>query len=46
MQDDWVKDVWNEACFRTDAHPNSLSQDEEACLVFVTCGTASLRFSD
>ena len=44
-QDKWVVDAWNEAYSRTGTHPNSLRQEEEACLVFVTYGTASLRFS-
>src|SRR6266566_8626797 len=35
-QDDWVKDVWKEACYRTELHPSPilLRRDEEACLVF------------
>ena len=47
-QDKWATDAWNEACFRTDAHPNSLRrlEDEEACRVFVTCGTAAQLHSD
>jgi hypothetical protein len=42
MKDEWVVDVWNEACLRTGASPNLLPQDEEACLLFVTCDPASL----
>jgi hypothetical protein len=37
MQEDWAKDVWKEACYRTEVHPstNLLRQDaQEACLVF------------
>ena len=51
MQDNWVKDVWKEACYRTGGHLTHddlspiLLQHEEACLVvFVTSGTASLGF--
>ena len=31
-QDKWVADAWNEACFISNAHPNSLRQDEKVCL--------------
>ena len=44
MKDEWVVDVWNEACFRTKTRPNSVPLDKEACLFFVTCGPASLGF--
>ena len=45
-QEKWEVDALNEACFRIDAQANSLRNDEEACLVFVTFDTASLGFSD
>ena len=44
MQDKWAADAWMEAHSRLNTSPNSLRQDEEACLIFVTCGTASLGF--
>jgi hypothetical protein len=41
MQDDWVKDVWEEAYYRNELHPSpdllrqhEEGRDQEACLVF------------
>jgi len=37
-QEDWVKAVWREVCYRTEVHPspNLLRRNEEACLFFLS----------
>jgi hypothetical protein len=34
MKDEWVIDVWNEACFRTRERRLFVPRDEEACLFY------------